>query len=145
VTTGIVLIKEGTILPESARIESEPYAKGWRLVRELNGGDLDRKTRKAGWTLFFMAGEVRATVRGSDSQGSAVRAVRKLMMKMNGFNCLEISQVAFERTLGLPRVTAPGHVRHIQQSMFLVGPGSLQNAAEPNRVQAWPGDRPRGG
>lgn len=122
IRTGTLLIKEGIILTESLRIESEPYSKGWRLIRDLDGGDLDRKTREAGWTLFFMAGEIRATVLGSDSEGSAGRAVRKLIMKMNGFNCLEISQVAGSHTLGLPCVTASGHARHIQQSMFLVEP-----------------------
>jgi hypothetical protein len=118
--TGTVFIKEGTTLPESLRIESEPYSKGWRLITQLGGCDFDRTVSEAGWTLFFMAGEVNATVLGSDSQGSADRAVRKLMMKMNGFNCLEIAQVASGRALGLPSVTASGHARHIQKSMFLV-------------------------
>jgi hypothetical protein len=120
IKSGTVLVKEGIVLPESLRIESEPYSKGWRLVRDLDGGSLDRKTSEAGWTLFFMAGEVHATVLGSDSEGSAGRAVRKLTMKMNGFNCLEISQLAGSRTFGLPSVTASGHARHIQQSIFLV-------------------------
>ena len=119
---GTVFIKEGTALPESLRIESEPYSKGWRLITELGGCDLDRTVSAVGWTLFFMAGEVNATVLGSDFKGSAGRAVRKLMMKMNGFNCLEITQVAAGRAFGLPSVTAFGHARHIQQSMFLVGP-----------------------
>lgn len=122
IKTGTVLIKEGIILPESLGIESEPYSKGWRLVRDLDGRGLDRKTSEAGWTLFFMAGEVRATVLGSDSEASAGRAVRKLVMKMNGFNCLEISQVGGSRTLGLPCVTASGHARHLRQSIFLVEP-----------------------
>ena len=119
---GTIFIKEGTALPKSLRIESEPYSKGWRLITELGGCDLDRTAGEAGWTLFFMAGEVNATVFGSDFKGSAGRAVRKLMMKMNGFNCLEITQVAAGRAFGLPSVTASGHARHIQESMFLVGP-----------------------
>jgi hypothetical protein len=120
IKAGTVLIKEGVVLPDSLQIESEPYSKGWRLVQNLDGGGLDRKAQEAGWTLFFMAGEIRSTVLGSDSEGSAGRAVDKLTTKMNGFNCLEISQVAGSRTLGLPSVTASGHARHIQQSMFLV-------------------------
>lgn len=133
IKTGTLVIKEGIILPESLGIESEPYSKGWRLVRDLDGGGLDRKASEAGWTLFFMAGEVRAKVLGSNSEGSAGRAVRKLIMKMNGFNCLEISQVASSRTLGLPCVTASGHVRHIQQTLFLVGP---RQPGEWNRAEA---------
>ena len=141
-TTGAVLIREGIVLPESLRIVSEPYAKGWRLVSELSGGDLERMMRDAGWTLFFMAGEIRATVLGSDSQGSTCKAVRKLLTKMNGFNCLEISQIAFDRTLGLPCVTASGHERHIQQSLFLVGPGNRENG--PGRSGCCPGNNSAG-
>lgn len=121
IKTGTVLVKEETLLPESLQVESEPYSKGWRLVKGLDGDGLERKIHEAGWTLFFMAGEVSATVLGSDSAGSARRAVKKLMMDANGFNCLEISRVAGKRFLGLPCVAASGHARHLQQSMFLVG------------------------
>lgn len=127
IKTGTVLIKEGVVLPASLRIESEPYSKGWRLVRDLDGGGLDRQAREAGWTLFFMAGEASATVFGSGSERSIGRAVKKLMTKINGFNCLEISQVAGSRSLGVPCVTASGHARHIQESMFLVGPKQPAN------------------
>lgn len=120
--TGSVFIKEGITLPESLRIKSETYSKGWRLITELDACDLDRKVREAGWTLFFMAGEMKASVFGSDSEGSARRVVKKLLSKSDGFNCLEIAQVAGKRFLGLPCVTASGHARHVQQSMFLVGP-----------------------
>jgi hypothetical protein len=124
IKTGTVFIKERIVLPESLRIESEPYSKGWRLVRDLDGGGLDRKAREAGWTLFFMAGEENATVIGPDSERTACRAVKKLLLNTEsaGFNCLEISQVAGKGFLGLPCVTACGHARHIQQGMFLVGP-----------------------
>ena len=121
IKTGTVLVKEGTLLPKSLQVESEPYSKGWRLVKDLDGGGLDRKTHEAGWTLFFMAGEVSATVLGANSARSERRAVKKLTMGANGFNCLEISRVAGKRFLGLPCVTASGHARHLQQSMFLVG------------------------
>jgi hypothetical protein len=32
---GTILIKEGTLLPELLRFESEPCAPGWRLVKNL--------------------------------------------------------------------------------------------------------------
>ena len=118
---GNVFIKEGIILPESLQIKSEPYSKGWRLITELDGCDLDPKVREAGWTLFFMAGEMNATVFGSDSEGSTRRVDKKLLSKSDGFNCLEISRVVGNRFLGLPCVIVSGHARHLQQSMFLVG------------------------
>lgn len=53
IKTGAVLIKEGTLLPEALRFESEPYAPGWRLVKNLDGCGLARIIREAGWTLFW--------------------------------------------------------------------------------------------
>ncbi len=121
IKTGTILIEEGTLLPESLRFESEPYAKGWRLVKDLDGYGLDRRIREAGWTFFYMAGEVHATAVGSDLEKTTRRAVQKAIacMKSDRLNCLEIAQVAVKRFLGLPYVTVSAHARHIQESMFL--------------------------
>jgi hypothetical protein len=82
---------------------------------------MDRKLCEAGWTFFYMAGEVNAIVFGSDSEKTTRRAVKKVIanMKSDRFNCLEISQVAAKSFLGLPYVTVAAHPRHIQESMFL--------------------------
>ena len=39
---GIILIKEGTLLPETLRFELEPCVPGWRLLKDLDGCGLDR-------------------------------------------------------------------------------------------------------
>ena len=52
---GTILIEGGALLPDSLRFESEPYSKGWRLLKNLDGYGLDRKIRQAGWTFFYMA------------------------------------------------------------------------------------------
>jgi hypothetical protein len=121
ITTGTILIKEGTPLPECLRLESEPYSKGWRLVENLDSRGLDRKIREAGWTFFFMAGGANATAVGSDLEKTTRRAVKRVLASMtsDGFNCLEIAQVGVKRFLGLPYVNVSAHPRHIQQSMFL--------------------------
>jgi hypothetical protein len=118
---GMILIKEGTPLPESLQLESDPYLKGWRLVKNLGGSGMDRKLCEAGWTFFNMAGEVNAIVFGSDSEKTTRRAVKKVIanMKSDRFNCLEISQVAAKRFLGLPYVNVAAQPRHIQESVFL--------------------------
>ncbi len=121
IKTGTILIEEGVLLPESLRFESEPYSKGWRLVKNLDGYGLDRKIREAGWTFFFMAGEIKASVFGLDGEKAVRRAVKRVItyMKSDRFNCLEITQVAPRRFLGLPYVTVSAHLRHIQESIFL--------------------------
>jgi hypothetical protein len=121
IKTGTILIKEGALLPESLRFESEQYLKGWTLVKDFDSRGLDRKIREAGWTFFFMAGGAHATAVGSDLEKTTRRAVKKVLasMKSDRLNCLEIGQVVVKRFLGLPYVVVSAHPRHIQQSMFL--------------------------
>ena len=119
--TDTILIKEGTLLPEGLQLESDPYLKGWRLVKNLGSSGMDRKLGVAGWTFFYMAGEVNAMAFGSDSEKTTHRAVKQVIanMKSDRFNCLEISRVAAKSFLGLPYVTVAAHQRHIQESLYL--------------------------
>jgi hypothetical protein len=121
INTGTILIKEGAVLPECLQLESEPYLKGWSLVKNLDAKGLDRKIHKAGWTLFFMANEVNASAVGSDPENTTRRAVRKAIayMKSGRLNCLEITQVGVKHFLGHCYVSVSAHPRHIQESMIL--------------------------
>jgi hypothetical protein len=134
IKTGTILIKDGALLPESLRFESEPYSKAWRLVKNLEACGLDRRIRDAGWTFFFMAGEVNATALGPDLGMTTRRAVRKVIasMKSDRLNCLEITQVVVKRFLGLRHVSVSAHRRHIQESMFLF---RAELVAECNRAR----------
>ena len=93
INTGTILIKEGTLLPEGLQLESDPYLKGWKLVKSPGGPGIDRKLCDAGWTFFYMASEVDAMAFGYDSEKTTRRAVMKAIanMKSGRFNCLEIS------------------------------------------------------
>jgi hypothetical protein len=121
INAGTILIKEGTLLPEGLQLESDPYLKGWRLVKSPGSSGIDRKLCEAGWTFFYMAGEVDAMAFGPGSEKTTHRAVKKVIgnIKSDEFNCLEISQVAAKGFLGLPYVTVAAHPRHIQESIFL--------------------------
>jgi hypothetical protein len=118
---GTLFIKEGTPLPESLTVESDPYLKGWRRVKNLSSSGMDRKLSEVGWTFFYMAGEVKAMAFGSDSENTIRRAVEGVIanLKSGRFNSLEISRVATESFLGLPYVSVAGHARHIQDSVYL--------------------------
>lgn len=121
INTGTILIKEGTTLPESLQSESEPFSKGWRLIKNLDGSALDRKLCEARWTLFYMAEEVSAVAVGSDLEKMTRRAVKRVIssMRSDRLNCVEIAHVTAKRFLGLPYVTVSARPRHIQESMFL--------------------------
>jgi len=127
---GTILIKEGTLLPEAVRFESEPCVPGWRLVKDLDGCGLDRKIRDAGWTFFCLAGQLGATVFGIDEQKTLSRAVGQILANLESaeFNSLEIMRVTSEaskRFLGVRYVTVSAQSRNIQESAFLFGAKDL--------------------
>ena len=143
IKTGTVLIKEGALLPEALQIESEPCVPGWRLVKDLNGYGLDRKVDEAGWTFFFLAGEIRTIAFGADEQGTVRRAIKRILANpmAKQFNSLEITRVASKRFLGLPYMSVGAHSRHIQEGLVLWSAERMQKSGEKEptatRAKAW--------
>jgi hypothetical protein len=132
IKTGTVLIKDGAALPKALSFESESLVPGWKLVKNLDGHALDRKVRETGWTFFFEAGEIKATVFGIDTQRMACRAIERILRdpKSKRFNSLEIMQVSAvgsERFPGVSFLTVRANVRHIQESLVLF---DVKNAAQ---------------
>jgi len=118
---GTILIKEGTLLPETLRLESESCVPGWRLVKDLDGCALDRNIREAGWTFFCVAGQLGVTVFGIDEQKTLSRAVEQILANLESaeFNSLEIMRVASEASKPFPGVryvTVSAQSRDIQAS-----------------------------
>jgi hypothetical protein len=118
---GTVLIAEDIQLPESLLFESEPYADGWRLVRNLDSNAMDKRVSKAGWNFFYMAGALKESAFGSDGEKTTRQAISRVLRKMKSrnFNCLEITQVAVKRFLAMPYVSVSAHWRHIQEGRLL--------------------------
>ncbi len=79
---------DGTLLPEALQFESEPCATGWRLVKDLDGYELDRKIHDARWTFFYLAGEIKKTIFGFDAQKTVPKAVKGTLasLKREKFN-----------------------------------------------------------
>jgi hypothetical protein len=121
---GRIFIREGTLLPKTLQIESEPYMPGWRAVSNLDGYGLGRKIHAAGWTFFFLAYETKATVFGMDGEKMVRRAIERILAnrELEKFNSLEIVRVASlasKRFLGIRHVTVSARSRHIQESPII--------------------------
>jgi hypothetical protein len=121
-TSGMILIGEGTLLPAGLAVESEVFLHGWRVIKNTDRSTLARNIDGANWTLFYLAGEIRATVLGRDRPGTLRRAVKCVLAKQKGqkFKPLEITKVVSKRFLGIPFMRVTGHSRHIQQGVGLV-------------------------
>lgn len=139
IKTGTILIKDGTFLPDALQFESEPCATGWRLVKNLDGYRLDRKIHEAGWTLFCLAGEIKATIFGFDRQRTIRRAVKRILAnpKSEKYNSLEIMRVASKRFLGVPHVSVSACSRHIQESLLLFCDNDLRELG-PSKIDCRP-------
>jgi len=142
IEAGRVFVREGTALPETLPLESEPYLRGWRSVKDLDGYALGAKIHDAGWTFFLLAGETKATVFGIDEEKMAHRAIERILAKRGSesFNSLQIMRVASsasKRFLGIRYVTVFAQSRHIQESPFIFQPkdkgfvGALPGGIDP--------------
>ena len=113
-----ILIKNGTALPESLGLQSEPHSLDWRSVTNLDCRSLDDQLSKAGWTFFYMAGDIKRSFFGFDADRAARTAVSRIVrdVQSQGCNCVEITRVTKGSCLGLPYVSVIAHARHIQHS-----------------------------
>src|SRR3989441_234725 len=121
-TSGVILIREETLLPAGLAVASEVFLPDWRVVKNLDRSTLARNIEDANWNFFYLAGEITATVLGHDRSGTLRRAVKCVLAKQEGqkFNSLEITKGVSKRFLGIPFMSVTAHSRHIQQGIGLV-------------------------
>ena len=121
VRVGTILVKEWPGMPQSVGLETEPCFGEWSAVKVLDPFALDRKIHAAGWNLFFMAAEVKATFFGSLTPAKVQAALQRIVAKAKSqhFNGLEITAIVARHFLGVPYVTVSAHSRHMQQSNSL--------------------------
>lgn len=114
-------MQEGVIFPDGAEAAASPYSAGWQLLHDDDGFALDRRLRKLGWGCFFLAAEVRAWAFGWSQKRAERTAVGLFLRRVRqlDFNCAELTSIARDRFLGLPRVRVQGRARHVQQGWQL--------------------------
>ena len=126
IKAGAIMMKVGTILPQSLRVETELYSQGWEIIKNSDALALDRDIRRGDWNFFFLAGSIQATALGYWRERTVRRAMERVLAKAerSKFNCLEITEVSAKQFLGFPYVHVSAHSRHIQKSPFLQAPGA---------------------
>ena len=122
IKTGTILIEGGASMPASVRLEGGTYSSGWRSVSNLDLNQLDSAIHQAGWTFFFMAGEIKITAFGFDKERAVRRAMKRVITSVESHrcNCVEITEVSAKSFLGMPYVNVSAHSRHIQESSAFV-------------------------
>lgn len=87
ITKGTILIDDGTILPDSLLLNREPYSMNWTCASHLDGHGLEGQLRRIGWTLFYMAGDIKANAFGFDEEKRVNAAVSRVAKRVRAQNC----------------------------------------------------------
>lgn len=114
--TGMILIRDGAILPPNLAVESEAFLPGWRVVKHFDGYSLNHKIKQANWNFVRLAGEYKARVVGRAYSGTLRKAVTRILAELRGrkFNSLEVNVVVLKRFVGLAFLSISANRRHIQ-------------------------------
>src|SRR6266436_8729157 len=112
---GTIIMKVGTILPQSLRVATELYSHGWEIIKTSDADAFDRDIRRADWNFFFLAGTIQATALGYSRERTVRRAMERVLAKaeQSKFNCLEITTISAKQFLHIPYVHVAAHPRHI--------------------------------
>lgn len=118
IRVGTMLLQDGTRMPPAVVVSTENYLAGWSSIMGSTSAQLGKRIEKAGWTFFYMAGEIGTSAFGFKAQSRAARAIGHLInaVKLENCNCFEITQVRQGSFLGLPYTSLVAHARHIQES-----------------------------
>jgi len=122
ITVGSILVEEGTYLPKSLLLQSDSISNGWAALRDARSM-FEKTIQEAGWTFFFMAGEIKATVFGFDRQKALRTALKRLIADVKSQHCnsIEITRVIAKSFLKVPYVSVSAHPRHLQKGMVFPG------------------------
>ncbi len=122
ITAGNILVQDGTHLPRSLLLPTEDHSNGWAAVNGARS-TFEKAIQEEGWTFFFMAGEIKATVFGFDRQKVLRSALKRLIAKVKSHHCnsIEITRVTSKSFWKVPYVSVCAHPRHLQKGMVFSG------------------------
>jgi hypothetical protein len=133
IRVGTMLVADDTQTPTTLAVGTEHYSAGWSSIMGSSSTQLGKEIENAGWTFFYMAGEIRTSGFGFNDHSRTDRAVAHVIdvVKREHCNCLEITQMRRRSFLGLPYTSLVAHPRHIQRSRSLYDlsnmPGSIRS------------------
>jgi hypothetical protein len=122
IEAGSIFIDGDARLPNSDLLQREPHASGWSQVTSVRS-TFGKEIPGAGWTFFFMAGEIKTTVFGFDRAKALATALSRLIasVKDQKCNCIEITEITDKSFLKLPYVSVSAHGRHLQKGQTFSG------------------------
>src|SRR5271157_1457693 len=99
--TGIILIRDGALLPPNFLVESENFLPGWRMLKHVDGYTFNRRIREANWNFVRLTGEYKAKAVGRAYPGILRKAVLRILAGLRGRKFKTGSRFPLEGFLGL--------------------------------------------
>lgn len=131
--SGMILARQGALLPCSVRLEKAPYVRGWSIIAADNPFLLDKAIRASGWSFFFLAGEIKCIALGRPTAANFRKAITRGLGRVpRQFNSAEVATVAGKHFLGVPYVIARVYSRHIQEHLYLLSVAERARNAPPH-------------
>jgi hypothetical protein len=98
-------------------LEGKPCVENWCSLGTAESSGLDSRVRGEGWSLFFMAGEIRTLVLPWGGHDTLRRGLKRLLSQthVQHFNCLEVTGIRRKYFFGIPYVSVSANQRHIQR------------------------------
>ena len=127
ITPGVLLIERDALRPRCVEVEAGSHPDGWMPIKHtLTPHQLEKELSGAGWTLFFMAGPIRATAFGFNRDKTVCAALNRCIkaVKQQRCNCLQVESVEMHSFLGIPYVRLLVRTRHIQKGMLFADPSA---------------------
>ena len=111
------------------RILSECLDDGQERISNFD--KLEKELATAGWTFFYMAGEIKTIAFGFDRQRRTDTALRRLMASVSCRNAIawKLTKSRCHSFLGMPYVSVSAHSRHIQKGS-VVRPMTYERAKD---------------
>lgn len=113
--SGAIHVNRSEPLPAFLQFGGDPLLKGWSVLRNARS-TFETETAKAGWTCFFMAGNIEKTSFGFNRRKTLAAAMTRLAKSVKSEKCnsFEIMQLTTGKFMGLFCVTVAAHARHLQ-------------------------------
>jgi hypothetical protein len=124
IESGTIFIEKNAPRPACFQLQSVAAPSSWApVVHDLSPRDLEKALTSNGWTFFYQAGTVRATAFGFNPVNTTAVALKRLTASATrqGYNCLEIDEVAAHSFLGMPYISVSAHNRHVQKGTTFSG------------------------
>jgi len=137
IQVGTMLIENGTRMPESLVVSTDPYSKRWSSILRSTSAQLSKEIESAGWTFFYMAEAIQSRGFGFNDQSRMDRAVAHLIkaVELQHCNCLEVTELRRRSFLGVSFTNLTAHPRHIQKSRAFYDASDQTTSARPRPLE----------